>query len=553
METEENEPSRIWAKEISYLMSPHDTTHISDRTIEGIDITNNTINSTHIINISASQVNPGSFASGNYTFSNNITVDGNTLHVDSENSRVGIGTLNPVQKLEVSGNANITGTLYAETFNPINVKVSGTLNSTGKTFLSTSSGLVGIGDVDPIKNLHIKGSTDVTARLDRASTSNDAYIEFSTAESRDWAIRNVQTLDRLDISEDIASTLFPRLILEAGGNIGIGLVDPNSTLEVLGNFTVDKGVLKVDDTNNRVGINTETPTHSLNVIGNVNITNNITAGNLTVENYALFKNNITLGNVTPSANNTASLGSNQSFFKEIYVNLIHVINQITGSQIASETITSTNIRDEAVGSAEIQNLSIQSIDIGTYQINNTHIVLSSVNGSQIAIYSLNNTHISLNSINGSQIIQLSINNSHIASFAINNTQLGLDSINSSQIVDGAILGSDINTNANLTLLNLITNGQANLANLTITNNLTIGSQTLVAITNGTTNKVGINNTSPTTALDINGKLNLSQLSSSNNLIQIGSGIHNNLTIFSPNSSRFTCGVTNLGEFNCSSY
>ena len=50
-----------------------------------------------------------------------LTVDTNTLHVDSTNNRVGIGTSNPSQKLHIEGNARITGTL----------DVSGTITATG--------------------------------------------------------------------------------------------------------------------------------------------------------------------------------------------------------------------------------------------------------------------------------------------------------------------------------------------------------------------------------------------------------------------------------------
>lgn len=50
--------------------------------------------------------------SDNVTISNNLVVATSLLFADSYNDKVGIGTATPTQKLEVSGNANITGTIY---------------------------------------------------------------------------------------------------------------------------------------------------------------------------------------------------------------------------------------------------------------------------------------------------------------------------------------------------------------------------------------------------------------------------------------------------------
>ena len=56
-------------------------------------------------------VNTVSFPSGQVTMGGKLTVDTNTLFVDSDTDRVGIGTITPTQKLEVGGNVNITGNL----------------------------------------------------------------------------------------------------------------------------------------------------------------------------------------------------------------------------------------------------------------------------------------------------------------------------------------------------------------------------------------------------------------------------------------------------------
>jgi hypothetical protein len=46
------------------------------------------------------------------TFTGNVTVDTNTLFVDSVNDRVGIGTITPLHKLDVAGDIRFTGDIY---------------------------------------------------------------------------------------------------------------------------------------------------------------------------------------------------------------------------------------------------------------------------------------------------------------------------------------------------------------------------------------------------------------------------------------------------------
>jgi hypothetical protein len=47
----------------------------------------------------------------NLTMSGDLSVDTNTLYVDSTNNRVGIGTSSPSKALEISGADNLTSTL----------------------------------------------------------------------------------------------------------------------------------------------------------------------------------------------------------------------------------------------------------------------------------------------------------------------------------------------------------------------------------------------------------------------------------------------------------
>src|SRR5210317_1256611 len=80
-------------------------------------------NSGTIDNLNASNLTSGTVPDGritgaytgitNLTMSGDLTVDTNTLYVDSTNNRVGIGTSSPDEKLTVSGDMNVvSGSTY---------------------------------------------------------------------------------------------------------------------------------------------------------------------------------------------------------------------------------------------------------------------------------------------------------------------------------------------------------------------------------------------------------------------------------------------------------
>ncbi|MEM5799561.1 MAG: hypothetical protein QXZ43_02765 [Candidatus Aenigmatarchaeota archaeon] len=71
-----------------------------------------------------------------------LTVDTNTLFVDSTNDKVGIGTLIPLAKLEIQGSG--TGGL--------------SLNVTGDLYVNDTSGNVGIGTANPSQRLEVYGN-----------------------------------------------------------------------------------------------------------------------------------------------------------------------------------------------------------------------------------------------------------------------------------------------------------------------------------------------------------------------------------------------------------
>lgn len=114
-------------------------------------------------------------------------------------------------------------------------------------------------------------------------------------------ITTVGTLSYLNVSGAITGTL------STPAQTSITSVGTLTSLNVSGNLAVDTNVLKVDTVNNRVGINTTTPTNPLHVTGNTLITGNLTCS-ATVSCTTLDATNIALDTITSTTiNNSGAL------------------------------------------------------------------------------------------------------------------------------------------------------------------------------------------------------------------------------------------------------
>lgn len=75
--------------------------------------------------------------------------------------RLGIGTTSPKHELDVYGDANITGTLYASNVSsnsPLRLQTSGTT----KIYIDDSTSNVGIGTITPNEMLDVNGNVSVS-------------------------------------------------------------------------------------------------------------------------------------------------------------------------------------------------------------------------------------------------------------------------------------------------------------------------------------------------------------------------------------------------------
>jgi hypothetical protein len=221
---------------------------------------------------------------GTTELTGNLTVDTNTLYVDTSNNRVGIGTSSPGSILTVQGTLgdgsseayidgwSIIGNRYqGNTMTKLNwagggARIQGFNSGVQKFEVSANSstyfigGNVGIGETNPGFKLDV-----LTASADgiRTTSASQTVIRLDTtnpdAAARNWqmAISSVAhgdfnlTTSTTNGGDPINAT--SRLYINASGNVGIGTESPSYKLDVYNNTTDTGSQLRVKNAHTAVG------------------------------------------------------------------------------------------------------------------------------------------------------------------------------------------------------------------------------------------------------------------------------------------------------------
>jgi len=179
--------------------------------------------------------------SGDVAISSNLAVDTNTLFVDSVGNKVGIGMTNPQATLDVAGSSSSGKSLQLRSGDQ------GTSTDSSQIIFSYSNNPYNSsGYAHSLRTRHNGG----------ADTRN--AIDF-------WLWNTTDTTNESTLGNKRVMTI------EGNGRVGIGTDAPQATLDVVGdvaissNLVVDTNTLFVDSVGNNVGIGTTSPTDRLDV------------------------------------------------------------------------------------------------------------------------------------------------------------------------------------------------------------------------------------------------------------------------------------------------
>ena len=163
-------------------------------------------------------------SSGNiYLFTKNgATASTMVLEADGN---VGIGTTEPDKKLDVVG--TVTADSYAGNSGSVVLETSG-----AQRVVVLPNGNVGVGTSEPTRELHLhKGGSQVTFKMTTGTANSDGFMiqrdGGDTWMGSQSASGNIYLFTKNGAT---ASTI----VLEAGGNVGIGTTTPGTKLEIAG-------------------------------------------------------------------------------------------------------------------------------------------------------------------------------------------------------------------------------------------------------------------------------------------------------------------------------
>jgi len=236
--------------------------------------------------------------------SGDFTVDTDTLHVDSTNNRVGIGTTSPARTLEVQSSSGAVANFGSAVSNAyITFTDSGTTSNTHVRVGSAgdemrfyagdaervridSSGNVGIGTTSPSADLHIADTSTILHLQDTDGTvggSMSSMIQFTDSTG---AVQSQVGL---------------------GTGTGYFVVDNNDGPMRVGTASADSLYLRTNNANQltidatgNVGINDTTPSYKLDVNGTVRATSGFVGNASTASALATARTISLTGDVTGS-------------------------------------------------------------------------------------------------------------------------------------------------------------------------------------------------------------------------------------------------------------
>jgi hypothetical protein len=306
-------------------------------------LTATNINNTNFIstNVQATNATITNIVGTSATISQNLQVDTNTLVVNSTTRNVGVGTTNPLQKVQVGVATN-----------PVVI---------------TDSGRVGIGTTNPIYGLDARTSVGFGSFIFVGGTSGNANEVLVSGGSGlpFWGAPSnitVGAANSVAIGDTQLNSLFyptftrqtidnGEIRIDANGlsynpalnYFGIGTTALNYNLTINGSVGINTNAFFVSPTNNRIGVGTTVPTSTLDVIGDVKSSTTVSAGTTFIVGSVA---NISSGILTTTTTSEVALNSiNTSLFRSARYNVqVTTTGQLVGSASSSSVVSVGNLQ-----------------------------------------------------------------------------------------------------------------------------------------------------------------------------------------------------------------
>ncbi len=402
-------------------------------------------------------------------FSQDLTVDTNTLKVLGFENRVGINTVAPQASLHVVGNAYVSSNLTVDT---------DTLH------VDATNKRVGIETSSPEANLHVTGNVYVSSNLEVGASA--LYVDTVSATSN-VGIGTSAPEYSLDVVGDInfsgdfyqGGSLFvstPWTITPAGSGEDLSFTS--------GNVSVGTTIFHVDSIENKVGIGTIQPAYDLDVVGDINFSGAFYQGGLpfvstpwTIETgpdaLSYTDGNVGIGVENPDAN-------------------LHVSGNVYATNVeCSNLIFDTVLVTPSAGLNNIVNVSNTTSNTVQFTNNDTSIItygkvgiLKIIPDATLDVFG--NAYISSN-------LTVDTNTFHVDSTS---NRVGIGKIDPAYTLD-VVGNAYISSNLTVDTLDVVVNAY-------ISSNLTVDSNTFHV--DSVANRVGIGKIDPAYTLDVNGTI-----------------------------------------------